>query len=54
VGWICVLVIVFNYIAGCILMLLMGGNDPFHFGTVGRSMFSVLRLESFDTWDQIL
>jgi len=29
-------------------------QDPFHFGSVGRAMFSVLRIETLDTWDQIL
>jgi voltage-gated sodium channel len=54
VGWVCVLVIVFNYIVGCMCMLVLQGNDPFHFGTVGRSVFTVLRLETGDSWDQIL
>lgn len=36
VGWICILMIVFNYIFGCMLMLLFSKNDPFHFGSVGR------------------
>jgi voltage-gated sodium channel len=34
VGWIVVLMLVFNYIWGCICMLFMGANDPFHFGYV--------------------
>ena len=54
VGWICVLIVVFNYIIGCGCMLLMAGNDPFHFGSVGRSVFTVLRLETGDNWDQVL
>ena len=54
VGWICVLIIVFNYIAGCMCMLLFQHNDPFHFGSVGRSMFTVLRLETLDSWEQVL
>jgi hypothetical protein len=29
-------------------------EDPFHFGTVGRAVFTVLRLETGDSWDQIL
>jgi voltage-gated sodium channel len=36
VGWICVLMLVFNYICGCMMMLLFAANDPFHFGSVGR------------------
>ena len=35
-------------------MLILQENDPFHFGTVGRSVFTVLRLETADSWDQIL
>jgi len=34
VGWVVVLMLVFNYIWGCICMLLMGANDPFHFGYI--------------------
>jgi hypothetical protein len=29
-------------------------KDPFHFGNVGRAMFTVLRMETLDSWDQIL
>ena len=35
-------------------MLVMAQNDPFHFGSVGRSIFTVLRLETGDSWDQVL
>jgi len=36
VGWICVLIIVFNYITACMLMLAFRENDPFHFGAPPR------------------
>jgi len=52
VGWICLLIVVFNYIAGCMCMLIFRNNDPFHWGSVGRSMFTMLRLETLDSWDQ--
>ena len=32
VGWICVLILVYQYIAGCLCMLIFQANDPFHFG----------------------
>jgi len=32
VGWICVLIIVFNYISACMCMLVLKGNGPFLFG----------------------
>jgi voltage-gated sodium channel len=35
-------------------MLLFKKSDPFHFGTVGRAMFTILRIETLDSWDQIL
>ena len=54
VGWIVVLMVVFNYIVACMCMLLFRDNDPFHYGSVGRAMFTVLRIETLDTWDQIL
>jgi len=54
VGWICVLFAVFNYIVGCAGMVFLKESDPFHFGSIGRSMFTVLRIETLDSWDQIL
>jgi hypothetical protein len=54
VGWVVFLMLVFNYISGCMCMLLMQENDPFHFGSVGKAMFTILRMETLDTWDQIL
>ena len=54
VGWICILIIVINYIFGCMCMLLFQKNDPFHFGSISASMFTILRLETLDTWDQIV
>jgi len=54
VGWICILIFVFNYIVACMFMLIFRANDPFHFGSVGKALFTVLRMETLDTWDQIL
>jgi hypothetical protein len=45
---------VINYIMACMCMLLFRENDPFHFGSIGRSMFTVLRIETLDTWDQVV
>ena len=52
-GWIVVLVVVFNYIMGCTCKVFLSENDPFHFGTVGRAMFTIFRLETQDAWDQV-
>jgi len=52
--WICVLIIVFNYIIACMFMLYLKENDPFHFGTLPFAMFNVLRISTLDTWDQML
>jgi voltage-gated sodium channel len=38
VGWIVLLIVVFNYIVACMFMLFLKGNDPFHFGTLSRAM----------------
>ena len=54
VGWICALVLIYNYIIACFGVLLFKKTDPFHFGTVGRAMFTILRIETLDSWDQIL
>jgi hypothetical protein len=54
VGWVVFLILIFNYISGCMCMLLMKGNDPFHFGSVGKAMFTIMRMETLDSWDKIL
>jgi len=109
VGWIVVLMVVFNYITACMMMLGMQASDPFHFGkensvhaclyaclvcgasmgrvvlsslehflyfflvvciiksllscavyflyetgNVARAMFTMLRMQTLDSWDQIL
>ena len=35
-------------------MVLFHENDPFHWGSLSRSMFTILRLETLDSWDKIL
>ena len=54
VGWICVLMIVIGYIQGAICLIIFRDNDPFHFGTVGRATFTIMRLSTGDGWDQVL
>ena len=46
VGWICALIIIFNYITACMLMLILRKADPFHFGSLSRAMFNVLRVRA--------
>jgi hypothetical protein len=50
VGWILLLIMIFNYTAGSICMYIFAANDPFHFGTLPRSMFSMLQFETLDNW----
>ena len=54
VGWICVLIATFNFIVSCMCTLLFRENDPFHFGSIGRSMFTIQRISTLDSWDEIL
>jgi hypothetical protein len=44
------LIMIFNYTAGSICMYIFAANDPFHFGTLPRSMFSMLQSETLDNW----
>jgi len=44
----------FNYIVACLGMLLLKRADPFHWGGIGRAMFTVLRVETLDSWDTML
>ena len=48
VGWICILIVVSDYILTCMCMLAFQENDPFHFGSIGRAMFTILRIEVYD------
>ena len=54
VGWVVIFIAIFNYIAACMLMLVFQRSDPFHFGSVSRAMFNVLRMETLDSWDIML
>ena len=46
VGWIVCLIFIFNFLASAACMMVFRENDPFHWGSLGRSMFSILRLET--------
>jgi len=35
-------------------MLMLKHADPFHWGSIGRAMFTVLRVETLDSWDVML
>ena len=54
VGWILVLLSVFNYICACASMVFLRRNDPVHWGSVGRAMFTLLQIETLDAWDGLL
>jgi len=42
VGWIVVLMVVFNYITACMMMLGMQASDPFHFGKLEKRAWCVV------------
>ena len=52
--WIVALMGIFNYLVACVGVIMFGESDPFHFGTVGSALFSIYRIETLDSWDQIL
>ena len=54
VGWVVIMIAVFNYIFACMGMIIFKANDPFHFGTLSIALLTVYRIETLDTWDQIL
>lgn len=45
--WILVLMVIFNYIFGCLGIMLFKDNDPFYFGTVLSAVFSVYQVSVF-------
>ena len=44
VGWIIVLMAIFNYILGCLGVLLFSELDPFHYGSVLDALFSTYQV----------
>ena len=36
------------------MMLFFKASDPFHYGSLGRAMFTGLRVQTLDSWDQII
>mmetsp|Transcript_30215 Transcript_30215/g.67703 ORF Transcript_30215/g.67703 Transcript_30215/m.67703 type:complete len:957 (+) Transcript_30215:246-3116(+) len=54
VGWILLLIAVFNFVVGCGCQLFLSMNDPVHFGTIARSLFTLLRMETGDKWPVIM
>jgi voltage-gated sodium channel len=49
-----IIYIVFNFILACVGMMAFRENDPFHWDSLNKALFSVWRIESGDSWEQIL
>ena len=54
VGWIVCFILIFNLLSGATCMMLFRKNDPFHWGSLSRSMFTILRLETLDAWEEVM
>ena len=54
VVWIMVLMAIFNYIMGCLGMLLFKDIDPFHYGTVLSALFATYMCETLDGWEVMI
>jgi len=52
--WVCILIFIINYMLSCLGMILFQKNDPFHFGSLGQSFFTIWRVETLDSWDVVL
>jgi hypothetical protein len=42
------------YVFAIVGVTVMGANDPFHFGTIGRAMVTLFRVATLDGWPEIL
>ena len=54
VGYVMVLISVFNFILGIASINYFAANDGFHFGTVRDSMTSLYRIETLQAWEELL
>jgi voltage-gated sodium channel len=54
VGWIAILMLVFNYIASVVAMLLFQRHDPFFYGSMLQALFTTFILSTQDLWDVVM
>jgi voltage-gated sodium channel len=54
VGWILVMTLFYTYSVASFCALFFRASDPFHFGTISRSMVSILRIATLDDWQDIM
>ena len=54
VGWMVLLMFIFNYIASCCGMILFQQHDPFFYGSVLQATFTTYQITTQDVWDATL
>ena len=54
VGWIALLMFVFNYIASVVAMLLFQKHDPFYYGSMQQALFTTFIISTQDLWDVVM
>ena len=54
VGWMVVLMFIFNYIASCCGMIMFQAHDPFFYGSLLQSIFTTYQITTNDIWDVVL
>ena len=54
VGWMVLLMFIFNYIASCCGMILFQKHDPFFYGSVLQATFTTYQITTQDVWDATL
>ena len=52
-GYVAVLLLLLLYVYGVMGVFLFQENDPFHFGTLGVSLLTLLQVLTLDNWDDI-
>ena len=54
IGYITVLLFLDFYIYACIGTFLFGENDPYHFGTMGKSMVTLFKIVTLEGWVDLM
>ena len=54
VGYVTLLIALFTFIMACLGMVIMGDNDPYHFGTLTKAMNTVWRVMMLTSWEEVM
>jgi len=53
-GYVGILLLLLFYIYATMAVFIFGGNDPLHFGTLGKAMLSLFRVVTLEDWTDVM